>query len=201
VKLAWKGKNDACPNVGLYWYGLNNPHPDKPVEAVAFSSTLDRAIYAVAGLTVSDQPIDQPLPEVSYGGPDNWAAAAVVYALVEGLAGIVDRDVTYRVAEVAPRWPAAATDEAKVTIHYPASDGYVAYDYRHDATAREIVLTLTGSGERTDCHVLLPDGVDAATAVTEDGAPVAFTTSRLESSAYADFAVALPGPRELRVRY
>jgi hypothetical protein len=102
---------------------------------------------------------------------------------------------------VAPRWPAAATDEAKVTIHYPASDGYVAYDYRHDATAREIVLTLTGSGERTDCHVLLPDGVDAATAVTEDGAPVAFTTSRLESSAYADFAVALPGPRELRGRY
>lgn len=201
VKLAWKGRNDASPNVGLYWYGLNNPHPDKPVKAVAFSSTLDRTIYAVVGLTVSDQPIDQPLPEVSYGGPDNWAAAAVVYALVEGLAGVVDRDVTYRVAEVAPRWPSAGTNEAKVTIHYPASDGYVTYDYRHDPEAREIVLTLTGSGERADCHLLLPAGVEAAAAVTDGGAPVDFAMSRLESSAYADFTLALPGPREVRVRY
>ena len=29
-------------------------------------------------------------PRVSFGGPDNWAAGAIVYALVEGLAGVVD---------------------------------------------------------------------------------------------------------------
>ena len=201
VRLAWEGKNDVCPRVGLYWYGLNNPHPDRPVKAIAISSTLDEAIYAVVGLTLSDQPLDQPLPEVSYGGPDNWAAAAVVYGLVEGLVGIVDKDVAYRVAQVAPRWPAAGTDEAKVAIHYPASDGYVAYDYRHDPEAREMALTLTGSGQRADCHVLLPAGIGSATAVTDDGTSVAFTTSRLEESAYADFTVGLPGPREIRVRY
>lgn len=201
VKLAWRGKNDACLDVGLHWYGLNNPNPDKTVRAVAFASPLDRAIYAVVGLTVSDQPIDQPLPEVSYGGPDNWAAAAVVYGLVEGLAGVTDEDVTYRVAGLAPRWPAAGTRGAKVAIHYPASDGYVAYDYRHDPEGREIVLTLTGSGERAECHVLLPAGVEAATTVFDDGAPVTFTTSRVEASVYADFTVALPGPREVRIRY
>ena len=201
VKLAWKGKSDASLSVGLHWYGLENPHPEKTVRAVALSSTLDRAIYALVGLTVSDRPIDQPLPGVSYGGPDNWAAAAVVYGLVEGLAGVVDRDVTYRVAQVAPRWPAAGTNEARVAVHYPASGGYVAYHYDHDPEAREIVLTLTGSGDRAECHVLLPAGVEEATAVTGGGAPVAFTTSRIESSAYADFALALPGPREVRVRY
>jgi len=200
VKLAWKGRNDACPSVGVFWYGLDNPHPEKTVRAVAFSSTLDRAIYAVLGLTLSDRPIDQPAPAVSFGGPDNWAAAAVVYGLVEGLAGVVDRDVAYRVVGVAPRWPAAGTDAAKVTIHYPASDGYVAYDYRHDAVKREIALTLAGSGDRAECHVLLPAGVAAATAVVDGDTAVTFTTSRVESSTYADFALALT-PRAVRIRY
>jgi hypothetical protein len=201
VKLAWKGKNEACPTIGLFWYGLDNPHPDKVVKSVAFSSTLDRAIYAVLGLTVSDQPLHQRAPEVSFGGPDNWAAAAVVYALVEGLAGVVDADVAYRVARVSPRWPAGGTNTARVTIHYPASDGYVAYDYRHDPKKREIALTVTGSGEKAECHVLLPAGVAAATAVADGATPVAFTTSRVEASAYADFVAALPGPKTARIRY
>jgi hypothetical protein len=123
----------------------------------------------------------------------------VVYGLVEGLAGVVDRDVAYRVAGLAPRWPAAGTDAAKVTIHYPASGGYVAYDYRHDAARREIALTLTGSGDRAECHVLLPNGVAAATAVVDGDAAVAFTTSRVESSAYVDFTLALTSPRTVPI--
>ena len=158
-------------------------------------------IYAVAGLTLADQPLHQEPPAVSFGGPDNWAAGAVVYGLVEGLAGVVDRDVAYRVAGVSPRWPAAGTNEAKVVVHYPASDGYVAYDYRHDPAKRDIALTVTGSGERAECHVLLPAGVAAAAAVTDGSTAVAFTTSRVESSAYADFTLALPGPRTARIRY
>jgi hypothetical protein len=49
--------------------------------------------------------------------------------------------------------------------------------------------------------VLLPAGVTSATAVTDAARPVAFTASRVESSAYADFVVALPGPRTVRIRY
>ena len=40
VKLAWRGRSDVCPNVGIYWYGLDNPHPDRAIRSVAFSSTL-----------------------------------------------------------------------------------------------------------------------------------------------------------------
>ena len=201
VKLAWRGRSDICPNVGIYWYGLDNPHPDRAIRSVAFSSTLDGAIYAVVGLTLADQPLHPKPPAVSFGGPDNWAAGAIVYGLVEGLAGVVDRDVAYRVAGVSPRWPAAGTDEAKVVVHYPASDGYVAYDYRHDPSRREIALTVTGSGEKAECHVLLPAGVAAATAVTLGPTTVAFTTSRVESSTYADFPLGLPGPSTVRIRY
>jgi hypothetical protein len=201
VKLAWKGRSDACPTVGVYWYGLDNPLPEKTVRSIAFSSTLDGAIYAVLGLTLADQPLHQRAPEISYGGPDNWAAAALVYALVEGLAGVVDRDGPYRIAGVAPRWPAADTDEARVVVHYPASDGYVAYEYQHRPESREIVLTLTGSGERADAHVLLPERRGAVTSVTDGGTTLSVTLSRVESSTYVDFAVPLPGPRTVRVRY
>lgn len=121
VSLAWRGRSDVCPNVGIYWYALDNPHPERAIKSVVFSSALDGAIYAVAGLTLADEPLHERPPAVSFGGPDNWAAAAIVYALVEGLAGVVDRDVAYRTAGVAPRWPAAETDEAKVVVHYPAS--------------------------------------------------------------------------------
>ena len=139
---------------------------------------------------------------MSFGGPDNWAAGAIVYALLEGVAGVVDRDVAYRTATVAPRWPAAKTNEARVVVHYPASNGYVAYDYRHDPAKREIAMTVTGSGEAALCHVLLPEGVAGATAVVDGaGAPVAFTSARVESSAYADFTLALPQPRTVTVRY
>jgi hypothetical protein len=211
VKLAWRGRSDVCPNVGIYWYGLDNPHPERTIRSVDLSSTLDGAIYALAGLTLSDQPLNETPPRVSFGGPDNWAAGAVVYGLVEGLAGVVDRDLAYRKATLAPRWPAAGTDQARVVVHYPASNGYLAYDYRHDAAKREIALTVTGSGEQAECHVLLPAGVRAATAVTvataatpaADGsfAPVGFATARIEGSAYADFTLPLPQPRTVRIRY
>jgi hypothetical protein len=202
VKLAWRGRSDVCPNVGIHWYGLDNPHPERRVRSIDLSSTLDGAIYAVAGLTLADQPLNQKPPAVSFGGPDNWAAGAIVYALLEGVAGVVDRDVAYRTAAVAPRWPAAKTSEARVVVHYPASDGYVAYDYRHAAAKREIAMTITGSGEKALCHVLLPEGVAAATAVVDGaGTPVAFATSRFESSAYADFTLALSQPRAVTIRY
>jgi hypothetical protein len=202
VKLAWRGTSDVCPNVGIYWYGLDNPHPEKRIRSIDLSSTLDGAIYAVAGLTLADQPLHQKPPAVSFGGPDNWAAGAIVYALVEGVAGVVDRDVAYRTATVAPRWAAAKTNDARVVVHYPASGGYVAYDYRHDPAKREIAMTVTGSGEKALCHVLLPEGVAGATAVVDDaGAPVAFTTARIESSAYADFDLALTRVRSVSVRY
>lgn len=201
ARLAWRGRNDICPDVGLHWLGIDNPHPERVIRAIDFRAALDGAIYAVAGLTLSDQALGQEPPAVSYGGPDNWAAGAVVYGLIEGLAGVEDRDVAFRMAGIAPRWPAAGTSGAKVVVHYPASHGYVAYNYAHDEHRREITLTVTGSGENAQCHVLLPAGVAAAAAVTSEAEPVATATSRVETSVYIDFELALPAPRCVRISY
>jgi hypothetical protein len=200
VSLAWRGRSDVCPNVGIYWYGLDNPHPDRTIRAVAFSSTIDGAIYAVAGLTLADRAVHQPAPKVSFGGPDNWAAGAVIYGLIEGLAGVVDAGTAFSEAIVAPRWTAAGTSRARVVVHYPASNGYVAYTYAHDAGVREIRLELTGSGERARAHVLLPPGATPLD-VRAGATPVHFEATKVERSTYADFEVDLKGVHTVVVRY
>ncbi len=176
ARLAWWGPNAAFENVGLLVYGWDNPHPERPIEAIELNASKERGVLLVAGVTLSDAGVWFEPSDVSFGIPDNWGAAAVVYALVEGLAGVVDRGVAFSTAAVEPRWPAAGTNEAAVTVVYPESSGYAAYRYAHDAAAHTIRLQLTGSGDAFPCHVLLPEGATEATAVTCDGKPLDFRT-------------------------
>jgi hypothetical protein len=114
VKLAWRGRSDVCPNVGIYWYGLDNPH-DRP-SVPSPSGALDGAIYAVAGPDAGRQPSARSRRR-SPSGPDSLGGEGRRLRPRRGLAGVVDRDVAYRVAGVSPRWPAAGTNEAKVVVH------------------------------------------------------------------------------------
>ena len=45
----------------------------------------------------------------------------------------------------------------------------MAYTYAHDPAARGIRLTVTGSGESMDCHLLLPAAPATTPAVEADG--------------------------------
>ena len=201
ARLAWWGANAAFVNVGLVVYGWENPHPERPIEAVELNASKERGVLLVAGVTLSDAGVWFEPSDISFGIPDNWGAAAVVYALIEGLAGVVDRGVAFSKAAVEPRWPAAGTGEAAVTVAYPESRGYAAYRYAHQPAERTIRLELTGSGEEFPCHVLLPEGAGAATAVTCNGEAVEFRTVQVEGSAYADVTLVGPGPFEVVVRY
>jgi hypothetical protein len=49
--------------------------------------------------------------------------------------------------------------------------------------------------------LVLLSAVAVAKTVTDGTTPVAFATSRVESSTYADFTLTLPGPRTVRIRY
>lgn len=121
------------------------------------------------------------------GIPDNWGSAAVLAALMEGLGGLRDEATVFRHARIAPRWAATPAGEAAATARWGASDGYVAYRWKHDAAERRIRLLATGSGERFDFSVLLPAGM-RATAVTLDGKPLMFALRAIEGSLYADFS-------------
>ena len=110
----------------------------------------------VLGVTLSDKPVYFEPDMVSAGIPDNWGAAAVVYALVEGLCGVKDRGVAFSKALISPRWIAAGEDKASVVIKYPASNGYISYHYQIRGNSLE--LEFTGSLDQSELEVLLPEG-------------------------------------------
>ncbi|MDW8105687.1 MAG: hypothetical protein RMK92_11795, partial [Armatimonadota bacterium] len=196
ARIAWTGRNRRWTRVGLTVTGIDNPHPDRQVRAVRLCADHSTAVWAVLALTTCDAPVYFVPQPVSFGGPDGWAGGEVAYALLEGLAGVKDRLTAMREVAVSPRWAAAGEDEVSVCVHYPASDGYVAYNYQHEPEARRIQLTLTGSGERCTVRLLLPQGATARRVATETG-EVAFRHEQVEGSVYACFELSLPAPTQV----
>jgi len=195
-RLAWRGGNPYFPNVGVYAYGLNNPHPEKEVRSVALRAAETGVIWFVHALTSSDQPVLFPTNDISFGIPDNWGAGAVVYALFEGLAGVKDTGCAFDTVTVSPRWTAAGTSGATVTAKYEASGGYVRY--RYDAGAEHITLDLTTSATETQLEVLLPEGV-AAQGVRVDGEQAEHSVKGVEDSRYLCVRLSGVGVRRIEI--
>jgi hypothetical protein len=137
----------------------------------------------------------------SFGGPDNWAAANAMAALVEGLAGVKNDGLAFDKVALAPRWTSAGIDSVDVTIRFAASGGYIAYQYRHCPSSKEIRIMLTGSGQSVRHHILLPAGSSGVTSVTVNGKPAGFRISGVEKSTYADFELSLPEIQHVTIHY
>ncbi len=198
--VGWRGWDDTLLNVTLLNYGFNNPFPDLEIADITLEAAESGGLWGVLGVTISDYPVYFPPGPISYGVPNGWSAAAVVYALIEGLAGAVDADTAYRRVTLSPRWTAADLSRVSVVSHYPESGGYVAYRFRHDIAGKAIYLDITGSGRTCDCHVLLPGGVTVK-AVYCNGDAIPFEAVTVGGSHYADFGLSLPGPHLVGIRY
>ncbi len=182
LQVAWTGKNKFSDKVGVGVYGLNNPKPDKVISEIVFDAAKDGTKWMVLGLSLSDTNVLFTPDIISGGIPDNWGAAAVVYALVEGLAGVKDQGQTFNNVLLTPRWEAANEKEVSVTIKYEASKAYISYKYLK--TKNEIYLTFTGTQDETDLQVLLPEGRQVIASFVNDKA-VDTGIKKVESSNYA----------------
>jgi len=197
--VAWRGPNQKTGDVGLSWCALDNPEPDKPIAAIVLSAAVTGDVYALAGLTLADRKPDQRPSVISYGGPDNWAGATMLAALIQGLGGVLDTDRAYTRAELSPRWSATPVRRARVLARYGASRGYVGYDFEHDSESRSIAIVLTGSGQHVRVRVLLPADTTLES-VTLDGARVHAALTRIESARYVELDVTA-GVHRLVVHY
>jgi len=185
MQVAWRGPNKQFDNLGVYVVGFEHPYPAKTIAALDFECMETDAKWMILAVTLSDAPIYlPPWNDVSFGMPNNWGAAALVMALVEGLAGIMDQGAAFSRARIAPRWAAMGTPAAKVAVRYPASPGYVRYEYACDLAARRVTIEFTGSAEQYEAAVLMPPGAVPARA-TLNGKPAALETRTVESSHYA----------------
>lgn len=189
-RAVYHGANDRCKDVGFNMFGWANPHPEKAIKAVVLRSVGNGAPIVI-GLTLSSGPVRWPRGWVSYGIPDNWGSAAVLAAVVEGLAGVTDNTKVFEDATIAPRWQAFKESKAHTVVRYGASGGYVAYDYRADTKARKLEIDFTGSGHMFRFHVLLPRR-RKATSVTFNGRRTKCRTVHVEKSPYVDFDIDAP---------
>jgi len=197
-KVAWHGPNARVNDAGIYLYGFDNPCPEKTIDSMAFTGAGTRVKWMIAGVTLSDKPHFFMPSRISYGAPDGWSAAAVTYALVEGLAGVKDEGVAFDTVLIAPRWQAAGVDSCGVTVKYEASGAYHAYRYRYDRHEERILMDLTGSQVLSRLWIMLPRTAGGAT-VTCNGKRLTATPRMVEKTRYISFEVPGKGPHRLNI--
>jgi hypothetical protein len=184
MRVAWHGAIPGMVEVGVYATGFNNPHPEREIASLEFEAGIGNSKWMVLATTLSDAPMFfAPYDDLSSGIPDGWSAA-VIYALVEGLAGVKDTGVAFSHTLLAPRWEAADVHTAEVTIRYPASSGYCSYRYDRRLAPDRVSLDFTGSGEDFALEVLLPKNRQVRVARL-DGQPAEVSIKTVEQSRYA----------------
>ncbi len=120
------------------------------------------------------------------GGPSGWGAAAVLSAIDEGLAGIEDLDVQYRILGFSPRW--VVTDYRELRYFTGCELSKILIDLYFIRKENSLWFRLCAPSEEIRCHVLLPAGKKCA-GVTADGRPAEYRENRMGDSAYADFTL------------
>lgn len=96
---------------------------------------------------------------------DGWGSGAMLYALIEGLAGVKDNYKQFKKIRLSPRWEAAGVKKAEVEIGYPASGTSVRYNYINNG--KEITLTINGDPEIIDLELYLPGNTRAVKVVID----------------------------------
>jgi hypothetical protein len=87
---------------------------------------------------------------------DGWGSSAMLFAFIEGLAGVHDIMKELKHIRLTPRWEAAGVTKAEVMIGYPSSSAYVKYNYF--GSSESVILEIEGSSEIIDLELLLPQG-------------------------------------------
>jgi hypothetical protein len=130
---------------------------------------------------------------------DGWGSSAMLYGLMEGLAGVVDEASLFRKTRLSPRWVAAGCDDAHVCASYGASGAYVQYHFAHRRASNSIETEIEGNGE-VHLHLLLPKGTRPIH-VSVNGRQVRHRQVRVEMSAYVDTTLRVRKNAAVQVTY
>lgn len=190
--IAWKGESYQVKEVGVYAFGMNNPHQEKEISHVEFYNPTNSR-WGIIGLTISDG-AHYFTPSIVSTIPDHWAAAHVLKAMIEGLAGIKNSGVAFDESVLTPRWPAADVQKAKATAKYQSSGGYMAYEYSRQANQYKVLFT--NNSRSTQVKLLLPKGKIAKQVLVNDEV-IHFSVEEMEGSTYAVFTVKGPSVNQV----
>jgi len=129
---------------------------------------------------------------------DGWGSSAMLWALLEGLAGV--QDVGCRMDRVifSPKWLAAGLSQAQATVDYRASGAQLAYAWQ--ANAQEQRFTVEAAETRLQLRLLLPAGAKALRLVAGTK-EIPFTVERVGETQYVVGDVKVRDGVELRLVY
>lgn len=130
---------------------------------------------------------------------DGWGSSSMLYALVEGLAGIVDTHKLFRKVRLSPRWVAAGLTSVDAGAHYEVSGSGFGYHFGHDEGKRQIRLELSGRAD-VNLHLMLP-GAARARRVRVNGKSVRHTNKAVRNSRYVDATFGVTTKAVVEVEY
>ena len=181
--------------VGEYMNGAILPLVGGELAKAAFQNGQEK--YAVEILDRLDKIMDlnnRKLPGcVSWDGteqteavPNEWGQAAFVSALVEGLAGVIDKGIKFNAVEISPRWYFAGVNETSVKVGYGNDGEQVIYQYNFNPKTKKLILTTGGKFENYMARLPFPEGTKSASARV-NGKSVSVKTDDVNGSKYAVF--------------
>lgn len=127
---------------------------------------------------------------------DGWGASAMLFAFLEGLAGVEDKLKLYRKSRISPRWLAARVNEAEVQISYENSGSTIGYSFKY----KDGQIFLEAHSQQPDIlfHVLLPEN-SSAKSVSVNGRKIEYANVQIEQSSYVDFEVKIPKETKIKI--
>ena len=132
------------------------------------------------------------------GGPSGWGAAAMLSAIDQGLAGIVDAACRYTEIDFAPRWPVTDYTELRYVTGYERSRAFV--DCRYVLTDSGLRYRLQSPAVRVNAHLLLPKGRDCRRLLV-NGTETPFKLAKVGSSRYVDASGSARGVADFEVLF
>lgn len=121
---------------------------------------------------------------------DGWGSSCMLYAMIEGLAGVEDKNKEFAKVRLSPRWYAAGITKAEVRVEYASSQAFLFY--RYAMHPGKLVLEIASPLVELDCHVLIPQS-GKATSVQVNNQPEEFRLNRVRNSVYIDFSLHIQG--------
>ena len=128
---------------------------------------------------------------------DAWGSSAMLYAFLEGLAGVEDRLSLFFNVQLSPRWVAAGVEEAEVQVVYKSSGEKIAYSFRQKGD--HICLDIQSSQSEILFHVLLPQDFEA-NSVRVGGKDTDFQNKMIQNSPYVDFSSNVLGEVSIQIK-
>lgn len=131
-------------------------------------------------------------------GPSAWGAAALMSAIDEGLAGIVNEGCGYDEIRFCPRFPVTHYTELRYLTGYEITGAKV--DVRYVLQGNGMRYRIDSPARTLHAHLLLPSEKDCRE-LRVNGASVPFETSTVGSSRYVDFTTRADGIVDMEVLF